>query len=46
VYFLVTRYQDITQKVIPFFYKYPIKGAKVSDFAFLKKKPKSGYFNE
>ncbi len=37
VYFLVTRYQDITDKVIPFFDKYPIKGAKVSDYYKFKK---------
>jgi len=29
VYFLVTRYQDITEKVIPLFDKYPVKGNKV-----------------
>ena len=37
VYFLVTRFEDITHKVIPFFDKYPIKGAKVSDFYCFKK---------
>lgn len=37
VYFLVTKYQDIVDKVIPFFYKYPIKGVKVSDYYDFKK---------
>lgn len=37
VYFLVTRYQDIAEKVIPFFDKYPIKGVKVSDYSDFKK---------
>lgn len=37
VYFLVTKYQDIVSKVIPFFDKYPIKGVKVSDYSDFKK---------
>ena len=37
VYFLVTRYQDITEKVIPFFDKYSLKGVKVSDYSYFKK---------
>lgn len=37
VYFLVTRYEDILNKVIPFFDKYLIEGAKVSDFSNFKK---------
>ena len=37
VYFLVTRYEDIINKVIPFFDKYLIEGAKVSDFSNFKK---------
>lgn len=37
VYFLVTKYQDIVNKVIPFFDKYLIKGVKVSDYSYFKK---------
>ena len=36
VYFLVTKYQDIVDKVIPFFDKY-LKGVKVSDYSDFKK---------
>ena len=32
VYFVVTRFEDITHKVLPFFGKYLIKGAKISDY--------------
>lgn len=32
VYFVVTRLEDITHKVLPFFGKYLIKGAKISDY--------------
>lgn len=37
VYFLVTKYRYIVDKVIPFFDKYPIKGVKVSDYSDFKK---------
>jgi hypothetical protein len=37
VYFVVTNLQDITDKVIPFFEKYPIKGVKASDYEDFKK---------
>lgn len=37
VYFLVTKYQDIVDKVIPFFDKYFIIGVKVSDYYDFKK---------
>jgi hypothetical protein len=37
VYFVVTRFQDITDKVIPLFDKYPIKGVKASDYSDFKK---------
>ena len=30
--FVVTKFIDITNKVIPFFYKYPITGVKALDF--------------
>lgn len=33
VNFLVQRYSDITDKIIPFFKKYPIRGEKYKDFA-------------
>lgn len=36
VYFLVLRYQDISDKVIPFFDRYPIKGVKESDYSDFK----------
>ena len=31
-YFRVTKYQDIVEKIIPFFQKYPIRGVKALDF--------------
>ena len=37
VYFVVTKLQDITDKVIPFFDKSPIKGVKALDYADFKK---------
>jgi hypothetical protein len=37
VYFVVTRFEDITHKVLPFFGKYLIKGAKISDYYNFKK---------
>lgn len=37
VYFVVTKLQDITDKVIPFFDKSTIKGVKASDYADFKK---------
>ena len=33
----VTKFGDITQKIIPFFKKHPIKGVKALDFADLCK---------
>lgn len=33
----ITKYQDIVDKVIPFFDKYLIKGVKVSDYSDFKK---------
>ena len=37
VYFVVTKFQDITDKIIPFFDKYTIKGVKASDYSDFKK---------
>jgi hypothetical protein len=37
VYFLVTKFNDILQKIIPFFEKYPLEGLKSLDFACFKK---------
>ena len=37
VYFVVTNLKDITDKVIPFFEKYSIKGVKYSDYEDFKK---------
>ena len=34
--FIVERLADITEKIIPFFVKYPLLGAKAKDFAFVK----------
>jgi LAGLIDADG endonuclease len=31
--FFVTKFSDITDKIIPFFNKYPIQGVKALDFA-------------
>jgi hypothetical protein len=36
VNFLVTKYTDVSDKVIPFFDKYPLKGAKVSNYNYFK----------
>lgn len=37
VYFVVVKYQDIIEKIIPLFDKYPIKGVKALDYSDLKK---------
>ena len=37
VYFVVIKFKDITNKVIPFFDKYPILGVKALDFSDFKK---------
>jgi hypothetical protein len=37
VYLVVTKFQDITDKIIPFFDKYTIKGVKASDYSDFKK---------
>jgi len=31
--FIVTKFSDIIEKIIPFFKKYPIEGTKASDYA-------------
>ena len=31
--FIVTKFSDINEKIIPFFKKYPIRGVKAIDFA-------------
>ena len=31
-YYVVKKFLDIDEKIIPFFLKYPIKGNKVKDF--------------
>ena len=37
VYFVVVKFQDIFEKIIPLFDKYPIKGVKALDYSELKK---------
>jgi hypothetical protein len=37
VYFVVVKYQDIFDKIIPLFDKYPIKGIKALDYSDFKK---------
>ena len=37
VYFVVVKFQDIFEKIIPFFDKYPIKGVKALDYSDFKK---------
>lgn len=37
VYYVVTKYQDILDKLIPLFDNYPIKGVKALDYSNLKK---------
>ena len=37
VYFVVTNFQDIYEKIIPLFDKYPIKGVKALDYSDFKK---------
>ena len=37
VYFVVVKFQDIFEKIIPLFEKYPLKGIKALDFSDLKK---------
>lgn len=37
VYFVITKFKDITDKVIPFFEKYPIQGVKALKFSNFKK---------
>ncbi len=36
VYFVVTKFDDIINKIIPFFDKYPIQGLKILDFSDFK----------
>jgi pentatricopeptide repeat protein len=33
VNFVVTKFSDITEKIIPFFDKYPLRGSKAKDFS-------------
>lgn len=33
VHYIVTKFDDITQKIIPFFLQYPIRGVKAQDFS-------------
>ena len=35
--FIVTKFKDITENIIPFFNKYPIVGVKAKDFADFKR---------
>jgi LAGLIDADG endonuclease len=35
--FIVTKFNDLTEKIIPFFNKYPIVGVKAEDFADFKR---------
>jgi hypothetical protein len=37
VYFVVTKFNDITEKLIPFLDKYSVQGVKVKDFEDFKK---------
>jgi hypothetical protein len=37
VHFLVTKYQDINDKIIPFFDKYSVEGMKILDYNDFKK---------
>nr|YP_010718675.1 hypothetical protein P2Y30_mgp07 [Clonostachys byssicola]WDQ44278.1 hypothetical protein [Clonostachys byssicola] len=37
VYFVVVKYKDIFEKIIPLFDKYPIKGIKALDYSDFKK---------
>jgi hypothetical protein len=37
VYFVVVKYKDIIEKIIPLFDKYPIKGIKALDYSDFKK---------
>jgi hypothetical protein len=37
VYFVVVKFQDIVDKIIPLFDKYPIRGVKASDYADFRK---------
>jgi len=33
VHFSITKFTDLTEKIIPFFEKYPVLGVKSKDFA-------------
>jgi hypothetical protein len=35
--FIVTKFEDVIEKIIPFFKKYPIVGSKSKDYSDLKK---------
>jgi len=37
IYFVVTNFKDVSEKIIPLFNKYPIKGVKALDFVDFKK---------
>lgn len=37
VYFVVVKFQDIIEKIIPLFDKYPIRGVKALDYADFRK---------
>lgn len=37
VYWVVTRLSDITDKILPFFDKYPLQGSKALDYADFRK---------
>lgn len=37
IYFVVVKFKDIYDKIIPFFDKYPIKGVKALDYSDFKK---------
>jgi hypothetical protein len=32
IYFIVTKFSDLESKIIPFFAKYPLHGAKLADY--------------
>ena len=45
VYFVVTNFQDIYEKIIPLFDKYPIKGVRALDYSDFKKSDKPKFID-
>ena len=43
IYFRVSKFQDIVEKIIPFFQKYRIRGVKALDFAYFSKAADIGF---